>query len=732
MTRWIVSALFVVLFALLGSGVRADGVTRWVGGANGLWGDPLNWSDGVPTVGSDVSISFPYTGDVIPIDLSGVERSARNLELVSPYVRLINGSLAVGSITARKGYDTLNPPGTIAIPLTGNAGVLQLNGATNSVLHVDAPVAGAGLAVQAGYVSFGAANTYTGATVLTPFSPTYITGQGSALATSSFDVGGTLVVDNRDTNLADRLADTAPIRFDGGVLQIRGNASADGFERVGELDFAAFGMITMPSQTGKAFTLRAAGLRHDVGGVGQIDLGTGAGNRIVFDSAPQLVGGGVGAPATARGTIPWLFGAGGLPMTYDAGDPAHPEDAPGLRPLDPVTELASSIPASSGGYLHNVRIATDQTRTGDADVNFLAISSATLTLDHSSLTVHGNWLNADSASLAGSGTLQFLGDATITGSGHLDVPVKARSLVLSANGVFYLSKANDIPAGIDLSDQVVVGHPQALGTGRVHIQDASRITFDVGDVTLANDFAFGDLLSSPSPTPGGYGAQNVRLSTAVPSSTVNLKGNLSGGEVTVDLHGNYRLDGDASFDSLLLYASGSSRLELNGTLAPARTTPAFIEFRGNLGGNGKLLGTFDDGTIDPGSLGRPGRLTVNRVESAGLHVDLDGGVAGEGYDQLVILDRVLGLSQLRVDVATDFVPARGESFLILDNRGVLPSTATFTTLSEGSIFDAGGMAFQISYLAGDGNDVSLTVVPEPAALIGIALVFPILFGRRRR
>jgi hypothetical protein len=171
---------------------------------------------------------------------------------------------------------------------------------------------------------------------------------------------------------------------------------------------------------------------------------------------------------------------------------------------------------------------------------------------------------------------------------------------------------------------------------------------------------------------------------------------------------------------------------LNGTLAPARTTPQFIEFRGILGGNGKLLGTFDDGTIDPGAPGEPGRLTVNRVASGGLHVDLAGPLAGKDYDQLVILDRVLRLSQLQVNVATDFLPAPGETFLILDNQGVFPSTATFTEFSEGTVFEADGTSFQISYLAGDGNDVSLTVVPEPAALVTVASVFPILLGRRRR
>jgi hypothetical protein len=734
MSQRIASTLlvFVAVCALIAAPLRADNETRWMGPSNGLWADPLNWTDGVPTAGSNVSISFPFAGGLIPIDLGGVERSAGILDLFSPYVRLTNGSLVVNSITAQQGYDTLNPPNTIAIPITSIAPVLHLNGASNSVLQVNAPIAGSGLGVQSTYVSFNAANTYTGATTVTAFSRTSFAGQGSALATSSVEVGGTLVIDNREVNLADRLSDAAPIRFDGGALQFLGNASVDGFEHVGTLDFAMFGAINLPAQIATPFTLRAAGIRHDAGAFGQINLGAHPGNRIILDSPPQLLGGGAGAPATARGTIPWLFDTHGLPLTYDAGDPAHPDDAPGLRPLDPATELAPSIPDSPAGFLHNVRIAADQTRTGDADLNFLAVSLATLTLDHSTLTVHGNWLSVDSATIGGNGTLQFPGDATIAGGGHLDVPIRAHSLALMANDVFYLSKANDIPGGTDLGYRVVVGHPQALGTGRVHIQDGSRITFGMGDATLTNDFAFGDLLSAPSPNPGGYAAQSIRLSSGVPSSTVTFKGNLSAGEITVVLSGNYRLDGDASFDSLLLLASGSNRFELNGTLAPARTTPAFIEFRGNLAGNGKLLGAFGDGMIDPGPLGKPGRLTIHEVLRAGLHVDLAGSVAGNDYDQVVILDRVLTLLQLQVNLAADFTPAPGESFLILDNQGILPLTATFYNLPQGAILEAGNSSFQISYIAGDGNDISLTVVPEPAALPVAVLLLLVVRRRRKR
>jgi hypothetical protein len=111
-------------------------------------------------------------------------------------------------------------------------------------------------------------------------------------------------------------------------------------------------------------------------------------------------------------------------------------------------------------------------------------------------------------------------------------------------------------------------------------------------------------------------------------------------------------------------------------------------------------------------------------------VDLAGSVAGNDYDQVVILDRVLALLQLQVNVAADFTPAPGESFLILDNQGNSPLTATFYNLPEGAIIEAGSSSYQISYIAGDGNDVSLTVVPEPGALAAVGLL--LLVSRRRK
>jgi hypothetical protein len=722
-------ALFLAIASLaFAPGARSDNITHWAGPSGGLWGDPANWTGGVPTSQNAADISYPfYTPDLFMIDLGGGQRSVSILELESPYLRLINGSLVVDTIIAQGGYDTLNPANTLAIPITSTTATLSLNGGVRSVLHIDAPISGTNLAVQSTYVSFGAANTYTGPTITLPFSPTYLAGQGSALASSAYELGGTLTLDNSGTNLSNRLNDAAPVRFTGGTLRIIGNSTAEVSERVGMLDFSS-GSIEMPALPAMPVTLHAAGLQHDIGGSGYINLNAAAGNRILLDTVPQLVGGGPGAPLTARGTIPWLFS--GLPCTYDAGDPGHPEDATGLRPLDRATELASSIPASPGNFLYNVSLTTNQTQSADVGVNYFAITGATLTLDNATVTVNGNWLDVSSATITGNGALRFPGDATIIGDANIDVPIQAHSLTLASDGYINLSKPNDLPGGIDLGYQTTISLPQALGAGKVHIQNGARVVFAIGSAELTNDIAFGDLLPTPSPIPGGYVLQIIRLAAGDPSIPVVFKGNLSGGELVINLNGSFRLDGNAAFDSLLIGANGLNRLELNGTLGPDRTTPDFIEFRGNLSGNGKLLGIFDAGTIDPGSVGKPGRLTIQQVAAGNLAIDLTGPEAGIDYDQLIVMEAILKPLQLEVRIGTGFTPLPAEVFLILDNQGNALSPA-FADLPEGGIFASGNTSFQVSYTAGDGNDISLTVVPEPAAIFFAAPLL-LLFRRRSR
>lgn len=154
-------------------------------------------------------------------------------------------------------------------------------------------------------------------------------------------------------------------------------------------------------------------------------------------------------------------------------------------------------------------------------------------------------------------------------------------------------------------------------------------------------------------------------------------------------------------------------------------TPSLSGF----GGTGTVgTTTVTSGVISAGTLNAPtGVLNINN----GLHFTANGAYAckiggttpgANGHDQLNVTGVVYLLNAQLVPIPWNgFVPAIGDTFVILQNDGTEPIGGTFLNLPEGSIFaDQLGMPFQITYLGGDGNDVSITRInaPAPATVSG--------------
>ena len=53
----------------------------------------------------------------------------------------------------------------------------------------------------------------------------------------------------------------------------------------------------------------------------------------------------------------------------------------------------------------------------------------------------------------------------------------------------------------------------------------------------------------------------------------------------------------------------------------------------------------------------------------------------------------------------------GTVLTVISNSGVPPVLGTFSNLPDGSTITAGNNTFQANYEGGDGNDLTLTVVP---------------------
>ena len=157
-----------------------------------------------------------------------------------------------------------------------------------------------------------------------------------------------------------------------------------------------------------------------------------------------------------------------------------------------------------------------------------------------------------------------------------------------------------------------------------------------------------------------------------------------------------------------------------GTLLVDGSHPAIvtIDAGATLAGAGSVgrIRTFAGATVSPGSGDRaPGILTATQADlgaGATVIVDLNGPVAGTGYDRLEVSGTAT-LDQPTLVLRPGSADPIGRTFTIVTN-----AAGRFANLAEGGVINAGGRHFRITYQGGDGNDIVLTlldVVPPQTA-----------------
>ncbi len=111
--------------------------------------------------------------------------------------------------------------------------------------------------------------------------------------------------------------------------------------------------------------------------------------------------------------------------------------------------------------------------------------------------------------------------------------------------------------------------------------------------------------------------------------------------------------------------------------------------------------------VTPGTLTIRNKLTLMRDATYTVTVDSSApatddvrakGVSIHGA-QILFYDR------------SNTVLAVGTIFTVIDNTAAAPISGTFSNLADGSTVTIGSNTFQANYEGGDGNDLTLTVVP---------------------
>ena len=151
-----------------------------------------------------------------------------------------------------------------------------------------------------------------------------------------------------------------------------------------------------------------------------------------------------------------------------------------------------------------------------------------------------------------------------------------------------------------------------------------------------------------------------------------------------------------------------------------------------------LGGTFTqtDGVLAPGPANSAGVTNINANFLQQLDGEIELSLFGSGPGNFDVIN-VNGTVSLAGSLSVTNDPiglALGLIFTIFNNDGADPISGTFFGLPEGQDFVSGsGNMFDISYIGGDGNDVRLLVVPEPAtgAILLGATGLLVLFHRRR-
>lgn len=194
--------------------------------------------------------------------------------------------------------------------------------------------------------------------------------------------------------------------------------------------------------------------------------------------------------------------------------------------------------------------------------------------------------------------------------------------------------------------------------------------------------------------------------------------------------------------------SGPGRTVVNGTLglpfvSVSKGSPHVMEVNGTLnsslsysrssalsGQGGVIRRANAGGRIQPGG-SQPGVLNITELEmlhdpakddQSVLELDLGSNTTpGATYDQLRVGSvRMAGGAALSLRSISGFAPVRGQTYLLVQVAGNSGGrTGFFDGLPEGGSVRVDGADLRISYLGGDGNDITATVTNAAPIILGL-------------
>jgi hypothetical protein len=654
--RYLLRSLALALLVTTGTGSVALAATKtWTGAINNLWSNPGNWAGGVPVAGDRIAFPVSASNTTNTNDLAPSTVFFDITFLGSNYI--VNGN----TIGLSDGIPANNG--------TNNRINADLLLTQNQSLQGSFCCSGLTLA---GNIAIGAnAITISGATV-----NGVISGTGTV---TSGDV--TVFAGNNTYN---------------GLTTIVGRTEINGSQPGSSVQVGPSGLAWLSGQgTAGAVTL--------TGSSSQITPGTGfGGNTAILNTGALNFGASTSYlcqlnGAVAGTTYDQVAVTGsvtiGANVTLSLILGYSPSNGQVLRLIDndgvdPVSGTFSGMPE---GQIVTMNASDFQISYVGGDGN-----DVTLTVVAAAKT----WTGAVNALWS------------VAGNWQGGVPGPGDPLVFP-NGASNLTNTNDLPATNVYKLILFTGNGYVLNGNTI------QLTNGIPQGNASNNRVNADLVATQPQTLGGafccagltlgnvaIGGNAVTIVGATVNGVISGTGPVTSGDVTVFAGNNTYTNG----------TTVTGRLEVNGNQPASAITvgPSGLPWLSGSGTTGAVTTTGSSSQITPGIGfgGATGILStgaLNFGSSSSYLCQLNGTTAGTGYDQLAVTGTVTIGANVTLSLILGYSPSNGQVLRLIDNDGVDPVSGTFSGMPEGQIVTMNASDFQISYVGGDGNDVTLTV-----------------------
>ena len=622
-----------------------------------------------------------------------------------------SGTLQLGDGTP--GHDgTLN--GTGGIALGANALIFNYNGSPAAYSGVISGATGTVTKSGGGTLTLTGTNTYGGSTTIN---------------------AGTLQLGDGTTNgaVAGDITDNASLTFMSANTQTYGGVISGS----GGLTMNGSGVLTLTGASTYTGATNVSGGELNLGASASLDnTAISVANGAIF--GPQPGSGSINAGTTGAGTL-------GATLTLNSGST--------FDMTDTTTGTFNLLQqAGFGGTPLTISGATlnfDLSSAGPDQLAFIGAAAVSGTNNIGITTVDTSLSDGQSYNLItgtsglNGGVWQFTGGSTTTyvsaGDNVYQLTLSSSpgavtvSVALSPPNIWNGGTSSDWDNADNWSLGIVPGSNQdvQIGNGAPRTNDPAMdvdgscqsIAFSANATTISgpNTLTIGKVgITADS---HNFAVNCPVLLAGSQTWTVNGTGALTAGDVIDDSGSGYGLTKSGS-GTLTLSAdntySGITKISAGTLLVNGSQEPSDVSLNGGaLGGTGivgAITGTLAGGTVNPGPAAAAGTLisdTLTLNSTSTFFVDLNGTGAGQ-FDQLNVGGAV-SLGNSTLTGAVGYAPGVGDSFVIIKNNGGGVVSGTFNNLLEGATVTLGAYLFQISYVGGSGNDVTLTrVLPKVA------------------